>query len=176
MDKHYDSREDTEAHITSVARHLILLVGELYKRATFHDESKLFEPEKPVFDEVTPKLKELTYGSDEYKEQLAAMGTALQHHYAHNRHHPEHFLDGVNNMTLVDLVEMFCDWCAATFRHNDGNILRSIEQNTERFKLDPMVATIFRNTALTLKMGNGLPKDKIHENPDTEESQQASKA
>ena len=32
----------------------------------------------------------LTYGSDEYKACLTEMKPALDHHYAANRHHPEH--------------------------------------------------------------------------------------
>jgi len=74
----------------------------------------------------------------------------VEHHYAKNRHHLEHFEDGVVGMTLVDLVEMFCDWCAATERHEDGDICESIEENTDRFDLSPQLAQILRNTAEAL--------------------------
>jgi hypothetical protein len=82
-------------------------------RVRLHDNSKLLPPEKEIFDEYTPKLKEMTFGSDEYKAALVGMGEGLKHHYKINRHHPEHFENGVNGMTLYDLVEMFCDWLAA---------------------------------------------------------------
>ena len=75
------------------------------------------------------------------------MKPALDHHYAKNKHHPEHYPDGINDMTLVDLVEMFADWKAATMRHNDGNLLKSIEINTKRFNIDKQLAQIFVNTA-----------------------------
>lgn len=52
----------------------------------------------------------------------------------------------VNNMNLVDIVEMICDWKAATLRHNDGNIYKSIEHNTGRFGLSPQVVNILLNT------------------------------
>jgi hypothetical protein len=52
----------------------------------------------------------------------------------------------VDGMNLLDLVEMFCDWKAATMRHADGDISRSITQNTERFSLSPQLAQIFQNT------------------------------
>jgi hypothetical protein len=116
-------------------------------RGHFHDQSKLTSPEVEVFDRVTEKLAGLTYGSDEYKASLAEMGPALQHHYANNRHHPEHFTDGVAGMNLIDLVEMFCDWVAATRRHNDGDINKSITLNAERFSLDPQLVHVLRNTA-----------------------------
>jgi hypothetical protein len=51
-------------------------------------------------------------------------------------------------MTLVDVVEMLCDWAAATQRHDDdGDIFDSIEKNAERFDLSEQLAQILRNTA-----------------------------
>ena len=38
-----------------------------------------------------------------------------------NRHHPEHFgEDGIRGMNLPDVVEMLCDWKAASERTKDG--------------------------------------------------------
>jgi hypothetical protein len=50
-------------------------------------------------------------------------------------------------MSLIDLLEMICDWKAATLRHNDGNIQRSITINKERFKYGDELEAILRNTA-----------------------------
>ena len=50
-------------------------------------------------------------------------------------------------MSLWDICEMFCDWKASTLRHNDGNLLRSIETNAERFKIDSQLTQILINTA-----------------------------
>jgi hypothetical protein len=50
-------------------------------------------------------------------------------------------------MNLIDLVEMLCDWKAASERHNDGNIKKSIEINTARFGLSWQLAKILENTA-----------------------------
>ncbi len=49
-------------------------------------------------------------------------------------------------MTLMDLVEMFCDWWAATKRHDDGCIRRSIQINRKRFNIDEQLVKIFENT------------------------------
>jgi uncharacterized LabA/DUF88 family protein len=54
-------------------------------------------------------------------------------------------------MNLVDLIEMICDWKAATERTKDGNIYKSIEINSERFKMSEQLKNIFNNT---LKMMN----------------------
>jgi hypothetical protein len=53
----------------------------------------------------------------------------------------------VNAMSLLDVVEMFCDWKAAGERHADGSIMRSIEINKKRFGITDQLASIFENTA-----------------------------
>jgi len=142
----YDSKADTLLHIKRVNQLLTGASTELIRRANIHDNSKLESPEKEMFDEYTPKLKNCTYGSDEYKEFLSGLKVALDHHYKNNSHHPEHYENGVNGFDLFDLIEMFFDWKAATERHADGNIIKSIEINKERFKLSDQVCDIFRNT------------------------------
>jgi hypothetical protein len=195
----YDSREDTLAHIERVADLLHEGADNLARRAIEHDASKLQEPEKSMFDECTARLKAMAYGSPEYKAALAELKPALDHHYAANAHHPEHFpklettpigrmlrsaademeatakeamgsagqgeinalLDfakfnrdtadqleaGVNGMSLFDVMEMLLDWKAATERmKGGGDIRRSLEINTERFKLSPQLASILANT------------------------------
>lgn len=149
----YDSREDTLAHIARVSQFLQLCANNLCTRGNVHDRSKLEEPEKSTFDACTLKLKAMAYGSDEYKAALAELKPALDHHYAANSHHPEHFGEaGVDGMTLFDVVEMLMDWKAATERMaNGGDIRKSIEINTGRFKLTPQLADILRNTVEEMK-------------------------
>lgn len=147
----YDSAKDTQAHIERVRLYLWEFTHALEQRGRDHDLSKLESPEKEAFDEVTPKLRGLTYGSEEYKANIAKLGEALKHHYAVNSHHPEHYANGIGGMTLLDLVEMFCDWEAATERHADGNLERSIEINRERFKMSDQLAAIFQNTRVWIE-------------------------
>ena len=47
---------------------------------------------------------------------------------------------------LIDLIEMVCDWEASTLRHNDGNILTSIDKNQDRFGYSSDMAGCFKNT------------------------------
>lgn len=151
----YDSKADTLLHIKRVAQLLTEASAELIKRANVHDNSKLESPEKEMFDKATDRLRGLTYGSPEYKASLADLGPALKHHYEHNSHHPEHYPNGVNGFDLFDLVEMFLDWKAATERHADGNIYKSIEHNKTRFALSEQVCEIFKNTANRLGWQHG---------------------
>lgn len=134
----------TREHVQQVQRKLAWFVREVTFRMIHHDDSKFQDPEFETFRVFTGKGS--TYNSPEYKQFLAEMKPALDHHYAHNSHHPEFFDYGVDGMSLVDLVEMFCDWWAASLRYADGSILRSIDQNTGRFGLSPQLVSILRNT------------------------------
>ena len=146
----YDSKADTLLHIKRVAQLLTEAAAELIRRANVHDNSKLNSTEKAFFDEYTPKLAGSTYGSDEYKEFLKQLKVGLDHRYANNSHHPEHYPNGLSGFDLFDLIEMFFDWKAATERHNDGNIFKSILINQKRFGYSEQIAEIFTNTATRL--------------------------
>ncbi len=138
---------ETIKHIEKVREVIRVFVSKLITRAIDHDKLKLESPEVEIFAEYTPKLADTTYGSEEYMQFLEEMKPALQHHYANYRHHPEHFEKGINDMNLVDLVEMFCDWKASSMRHNDGNLLKSIDVNATRFNMASQLKQIFINTA-----------------------------
>lgn len=146
----YDSTADTKRHIKRVRRLMRACITELKERAIRHDASKLEEPEKSVFDRVTPKLAGSTYDSEEYRSFLADMKPALDHHYAVNDHHPEHFRYGIHGMDLIQLLEMVCDWKAASERHEDGDIFRSIHVNAKRFGYSSELQGILHRTALRL--------------------------
>lgn len=178
----------TMRHIRTVSRLLNLMVRDLLERSERHDQSKLEQPEVALFTEYTPKLAGCTYGSAEYESFRLAMKPALDHHYARNSHHPEHYApteneetrmlerdivtlsasdlppgtiarlvdrltrdlavarSSVNGMNLLDVLEMFCDWKAATLRHDNGNLRKSIEHNAVRFGMAPQLVALFENT------------------------------
>jgi hypothetical protein len=141
-----DQRPKTLEHIKEVGSRLNSVMVGLSIRIALHDASKLVSPEREIFDEYTPKLRDTTYGSDEYNGYLKEMKVALDHHYANNRHHPEHFENGIKDMILIDIIEMLCDWKAATLRHADGDILKSIEHNQKRFGYSDELKKILENT------------------------------
>lgn len=147
MSEPYDSTQDTQDHIARVGSYIYHACDNLEERARRHDASKLRSPEKEAFDILTPRLKGLAYGSEEYKASLKELKPALDHHYAHNSHHPEHYKLGVSGMSLFDVVEMLMDWKAASERHATGDIWQSIEHNWERFNLSPQLHSILINTA-----------------------------
>jgi hypothetical protein len=146
----YDSASDTLVHIDQVRSLINQVVEDLRHRASVHDASKLRDPEKQTFDQFTPKLAASTYGSDEYKQFLVGMGDGLNHHYAENDHHPEHWQHGIADMDLIQVIEMLADWKAATLRHENGSLSRSIAQNAERFGYGVEFYRLLWNTALRM--------------------------
>jgi len=148
--KEASTNNETRKHTLNVNKFMGIIICELLTRAQEHDSSKLEDPELKLFTIWTERLAACTYGSETYKEFLEQLKPALDHHYARNRHHPEHYKNGVNDMTLIDLIEMLVDWKAATLRHTDGNLRKSIEHNSKRFRIDSQLTKIFENTAALL--------------------------
>ncbi len=137
---------DTLKHVQAVRANIYRAVDELDARARNHDRSKFESPEQEIFASTYGELAKTKYGTPEYEALLARVKPALDHHYANNRHHPEHWPNGINDMTLIDLLEMLSDWKAATARNKDGNIRKSIEHNAKRFGMTPQLEQIFHNT------------------------------
>ncbi len=142
-----ESKFKTMRHIETVRNYINAVIVDLLGRAESHDQSKLTPAEVDVFDKFTPLLRTCTYGSDEYKSFLEQMEPALKNHYTNNRHHPEHFENGIQDMNLVDIIEMLIDWKCSGLRHNDGCIFKSIEINQKRFGYSDEMKAIFINTA-----------------------------
>lgn len=50
-------------------------------------------------------------------------------------------------MTIVQIIEMLCDWKAATLRHTNGDLAKSIKQNAERFGYGAEIEGLLLRTA-----------------------------
>ena len=143
-----DSRPDTQKHIDLVNENGKKFCDKFLERLIHHDASKLEEPERKYFDRGTPRLQDSTYGEKSYEDDKARIKSGLDHHYASNDHHPEHFGErGISGMNLYQLLEMWIDWTAAVKRHNDGNIFNSLMYNRDRFHIDGQLFNILMNTA-----------------------------
>lgn len=146
---------ETIEHIENVRAELRFFSDKLTSRGVKHDRPKLESPEVEMIAIAKKKLSELEYGSEEYERQRKEMNeTWLNDHYAKSRHHPEHFPNGINDMTLVDIVEMLCDWVASAKRNKNGNLLKSIKTNAERFHIDAQLEQILENTVKYMEESN----------------------
>jgi hypothetical protein len=141
----YDSRADILAHILAVRDRLDVFATALARRGSAHDASKFSDAEKPAFDEITPLLSGVTYGSPEYQALEERVRPALEHHYQHNSHHPEYYGNlGIAGMDLFDVVEMVCDWIASVAGRSGGGL--NLDFNVRRFGIDGQLASILANT------------------------------
>lgn len=153
----YDCTEDVLEHKRKVSYWANMFGDHIMERGEVHDDSKLKPPEKELFDKWTPELKKRVFGTDYYKEALDAMGDGLKHHYEVNRHHPEHFPKGVDGMTLIDVLEMVCDWMAAA---QARGVRVDLANAVRRFNISGQLADIIWNTLRDVDeecLENGVP-------------------
>jgi len=106
----------TYQHIDQVARLLVKVMGELSMRTLSHDRTKLESLEAEIFTKYSCLMRGMTFGSEEYNECKKLMKPALDHHYAHNRHHPNHFNLWKCGLCEREFTEMseagYCPECA----------------------------------------------------------------
>ena len=141
----YDSRADSLAHIHHVRDNIDVFVAAMLRRGRDHDASKFSEAEKPRLDEVLPLLEGVAYGSPAWEAAVSRAAPALEHHFRHNSHHPEHHgNEGVAGMDLFDVVEMVCDWMAAARRNPADGV--KVAYNVQKFAIEPQLAAIIANT------------------------------
>ncbi len=133
-----------------VAQNMQTAASELFQRAAVHDNSKFSPEEFEPYEEAFPNLQKYAYGSEELREELRKIKPAIHHHFSVNRHHPEYFGErGINGMNLIDVLEMVCDWMAASKRSQTG-IDKGLEINKERYGISDQLFEIIRNTVAML--------------------------
>ena len=144
-----DFIKDLVQHKQWVTEHMLTAARDLFWRAAVHDNSKFSPEEFELYDKVFPELQKYPYGSPELKAVYTQLGPALKHHLKVNRHHPEFHEDGINDMNLIDVLEMVCDWMAASKRSQTG-IDRGLVINRERYGINDQLFEIIRNTVAML--------------------------
>lgn len=140
-------------HVLRVQSHMGTMIHILTDMLVAHDQSKYGEDEIDLIV-GKPKLNATPYGTSEYSAALESVKAGVQSHYHHNRHHPEHHVNGICDMNLFDILEMLADWKAAG-EQNQGTIEKSFEVNAERYSIPPTVLAILWNTVLALGWNRG---------------------
>lgn len=156
----FDSREEARRHVGLVSFYMAVVCEALIERAAVHDASKWTKQEYELRDKFLPELRAAKYGSAEYDAVLQKMKPAIDHHHQLNSHHPEYYSNGIFGMNLLDVVEMFCDWCAVM--HIKGESLNT-EKGARRYKIGEELSAIFKNTekiAEEARKADGEPGDK----------------
>jgi len=107
-------------------------------RAAIHDMSKFRWREMKYMAPGLITLKNIPYGSLQYKEALEKAKPGIEAHYKANNHHPEFYKNGgVGNFSIMDWAEVLIDWKAAGFNHSKAkrSLWKSIQLNSDRFNM-----------------------------------------
>jgi hypothetical protein len=129
-------------------------ITNLMDRSVTHDESKLGPNELEDYAKAIDDFNSNPFGSEGYDRIRQNIQKSVTHHYANNRHHPEHFEDGVNGMDLVDVLEMVADWKAASENAVGGSfdMMKSIVTLSEKYGITPQLTQIIINTCKNFGM------------------------
>ena len=148
------TREVINAHKLRVFQLMSKLSQEVIRRGYDHDFSKFGPEELPHYAASIDEFEQHPYGSDGYHKAKESLGPAVVHHHKHNRHHPEHFDNGVEGMNLVDLMEMLMDWKSATQNHPEkpGDMAISLAMAIGKYKISPQLTQILLNTIADFEM------------------------
>lgn len=139
-------------HKFIVLQFLNAIVQELIQRGQNHDQSKFEEDEFPYLVAVLEDMTKYPFGTPEHDAMRLKHQRVFAVHHSKNRHHPEHFANGIEDMDLMDIIEMLVDWKAASLREKDGSIEKSIKLGAEKYNIHPQLVKILVNTAKSCKM------------------------
>ena len=153
-------------HRQTVRERLLFLADELYKRAYHHDDSKLQLPEIKWLIEMD-KEPRYEYGTPGYFEKMKCWDKFFKHHYENNRHHPDHFANGIEGMNLADLCEYIVDIISYYEELHVNNALDTVNKQKERFGFDEQLTQILKNTLIEYFSWFGGQKPISDEQPTT---------
>ncbi len=96
-------------HKFIVLKFLNTMIHDLIRRGETHDDSKFSDDE---FDEYVKATQEFQgpYGTEQNDAVREKYKALFERHARRNSHHPEHYPDGVDGMTLMDIMEMLRYW------------------------------------------------------------------
>jgi len=141
---------DTTKYYLYIIIHKIIIIYEvirilwkLFIRALLHDNSKFRPSEAKGFI----KIMNLKTDDKEYFDVLSLIAKEVNIHYKNNKHHPQHYKNGIDDMGLIDIIEMVCDWKASSIQRNNfgtGELMIGIQKN--RFNISGQLTKILLNT------------------------------
>lgn len=138
----------TRTHMKDVSDALMGCAAEILIRARDHDLSKLEDVEHEKFSLAASRFKEAgnEFGSEGYEKTKEWLGSALEHHYENNSHHPEHYDNGIGGMNLFDVLEMLIDWRCASMRRSDEGVI-DFDIMFEKYECSDELQEIIKKTA-----------------------------
>ncbi len=130
-------------HKTLVFLNMMCIIGRLFKRAIYHDNSKLKLSVAKLTIPIIRESLNIDYDSINYRCFLNKNKDALQLHYKTSDHHPEHY-NNYKEMHLLALIEMVADWKAAIKKNKNGDINKSFKVAIERHGMSNEIITFLK--------------------------------
>jgi hypothetical protein len=143
----------TLEHKFECYKNMMRVITELFDRALIHDNSKITDPEFTAYVEFMQNIKNYKFGTPEYID-FVENNDYCKLHFGKNKHHPQYYENGIDGMTLIDIIEMYCDWLACT-----RNMKETIESSAKRFNISDQLKQIFLNT-MNNDEGNYIKEQK----------------
>ena len=135
-----------EQHKEGVKNYLEIITMLLNTRALTHDNSKSSEEEYKYYKMANSVNRNDFKTYEEYLDYITpTLNKGLKHHYENNRHHPEFFDNGIDDMTLIDIMEMIADWCIA-IKQNGKDLYEEIQYNFDKYNVSEQLRKIIINT------------------------------
>lgn len=150
----YDSTLDTLRHSRRVDELLLEVIASLQARVTRHDRSKMQDPEKEMFDsghvaaqDIDLRLRRVQgpprrhgrRAGPPLRQQPTLPGALRRWRQRYDLGRPRRDAGRLEGSYRTPV-----DWKAATERHDDGNLARSLPIQAERFQIAEQILT---NTA-----------------------------
>ncbi len=99
-----------ELHKSMITSDMELVSKYLLEKAKTHDDDKIKEGYvKSVYDEHFPLLKQIEFGTDEYRQYELTHFKKAHELHAQNRHHFYNPVNTQNDTDLFDLIEAMID-------------------------------------------------------------------
>jgi len=139
-------------HKEDIAKMLAKFAGEISYRSAIHDNSKFDTDEFNACSENVNEFGKHEFDSPGERELRLRLSDAFSSHRKKNRHHPEHFDNGIDGMNLIDLLEMVADWRSASNRNAGDSIRKSLPIVQEKYKISPQLMNVLTNTIRDFNM------------------------
>lgn len=133
-------------HKDGVKTYLEIISMLLNSRALTHDNSKSSDEEYKYYKMANSVNRNDFKTYEEYMDYVKpTLNKGLKHHYENNRHHPEFFVNGIDDMTLIDIMEMIADWCIA-IKQNGKDLNEEVQYNFDKYNVSEQLRKIILNT------------------------------
>lgn len=141
-----DFDERLKQHKKGVKNYLEIISMLLNSRALTHDNSKSSNEEYKYYKMANSVNRNDFKTYEEYLDFIKpTLNKGLKHHYENNRHHPEYFDNGIEDMTLIDVLEMIADWYIS-IKQNGKELDNEIKYNFDKYNVSEQLRKIIMNT------------------------------